>query len=599
VKGINSRAAVLDRTAARIKPEWIDRFGTKTSKYQKYRDRPIAFIEEILGYTLTIEQKLICDRFVVGGQVNVKAAHGVGKSLLAACLTVYNTVVMERETITTAPTFRQVAHVLWKEIRKIRSKIKFAGLEGGQTFLRFGGGSAFGFTAQHNNTDAFQGQHAPGLCGIEDEACGISSAIDQGMLACAVDAESVVLRIGNPTDDRTPFAKHCKNDGAISIPVWNHPNVSWAYDRNHQLHEWVRVAIGLHKGECLPRSQWSKEYGVRSKEFGTSTIEDPATDGRKHSTAKNLRNPQPTSNSLLPTPYSLLNLKDPIPGAIAIEWIERIRYGFTEDSAFWQSRVNAEFPDNVADGIIPKSWLVAARARYDSSPNYWDAIASRYYWQFGVDVADGGGDNHARAYFGGRSVLYGVTTTVPKGDYRDTMHLAGLVVNDVKSYRDAIIAVDNLGVGAGTLGRLLELGHLAQACTFSAAPTRTPKYSTKYANLRTQCYWEFREGLQEQEMAIAPLDGDEELAFEELSAVEYTVNSSGTIVASSKDEVKKKIGRSPDRADAIVMAYWLDPLMRSAESVKVVSDEERLMRESKKSRGVDENLGRLNRVLGA
>jgi phage terminase large subunit len=345
------------------------------------------------------------------------------------------------------------------------------------------------------------------------------------------------------------------------------------------------VAIGLHKGECLPRSQWG-ELGNRYEVIGN----------RLRSKS------EPITYYLLPitsTPNSLRNLRDPIPGAIAIEWIERIRYGFTEDSAFWQSRVNAEFPDNVADGIIPRSWLAAARARYDRDPSYWDAIANRYYWQFGVDVADGGGDNHARAYFGGRSVLYGVTTTVPKGDYRDTMHLAGLVVNDVKSYRDAIIAVDNLGVGAGTLGRLLELGHLARACTFSAAPTRTPKYSTKYVNLRTQCYWEFREGLQEQEMAIAPLDGDEDLAFEELSAVEYTVNSSGTIVASSKDEVKKKIGRSPDRADAIVMAHWLDPLMRSAESVKVVSDEERLMRESKKGRGVDENLGRLNRVLGA
>ncbi len=564
MKGINSRAAVLDRTALRIKPEWIDRVGIKTSKYQKYRDRPIEFIQEILGYELTIEQKLICDRFVVGGQVNVKAAHGVGKSLLAACLTVYNTVVMERETITTAPTFRQVAHVLWKEIRKIRSKVKFAGLEGGQTFLRFGGGSAFGFTAQHNNTDAFQGQHAPGLCGIEDEACGISSAIDQGMLACAVDAESVVLRIGNPTDDRTPFAKHCKNDGAISIPVWNHPNVSWAYDDRHQLHDWVRVAIGLNKGECLPRSQW----GGGSNEW---------------------------SGRVVRPDHSLLNLKDPIPGAIAIEWIERIRYGFTEDSAFWQSRVNAEFPDNVADGIIPRSWLAAARARYDRDPIYWDAIASSYYWQFGVDVADGGGDNHARAYFGGRSVLYGITTTVPKGDYRDTMHLAGLVVNDIKSYKDAIIAVDNLGVGAGTLGRLLELGHLAQACTFSAAPTRTPKYSTKYANLRTQCYWEFREGLQSGEMAIAPLDGEEEMAFEELSAVEYTVNSNGTIVASSKNEVKKKIGRSPDRADAIVMAYWLDPLWRSSQTVATRADEERAILEIQNRGG--EDLDRLNRIL--
>lgn len=525
--------------------------ATATPKYPKYAGDPIAFIEQELGYTLTTEQKLICDRFAEGGAINVQAAHGVGKSLLAACLTVYNTVVMERETITTAPTFRQVAHVLWKEIRKIRSKVKIAKCEGGQTFLRYNSGSAFGFTAQHNNTDAFQGQHAPGLVGIEDEACGISQAIDDGMLACAVDAESVVLRIGNPTDNRTPFAKHCRNDGAIVIPVWTHPNVSWAYDREHRLYEWVRVAIGLQRGKCQPRSRWLGQ---------------------------------------------LKNFKDPIPGAISIEWIEKIRHGFGEESAFWISRVNALFPENVADGIIPLSWLKAARVRYDADPEYWDNLSAKYYWQLGADVADGGGDNHAIAFMRGRSVLYNVQTIVPKADYQDTMHLADELVAIAKRLPQSQFAIDNLGVGAGTLGRVIQQGYLAQACTFSSAPTDTPTYGTKYNNLRTQVYWEFREALQRSDLAIAPLE-DEEGIFEELSAVEYIVNSTGVTVATSKDEVKKKIGRSPDRADAIVMARWLSPMLKPIALPLELTGEVLAIAQSKVVQD-RESLAELDRVLG-
>ena len=42
------------------------------------------------------------------------------------------------------------------------------------------------------------------------------------------------------------IGKACKQDGSIRIPVWNHPNVAWAY-QGEQLHDWVSIAIGLHE----------------------------------------------------------------------------------------------------------------------------------------------------------------------------------------------------------------------------------------------------------------------------------------------------------------------------------------------------------------
>lgn len=520
MKGINSRAVVLDLTADRVKPEWINR-GKSAPKHSNYVGYPIAFVEKGLNKFLTIEQKLILDRVKDGGEINVQAAHGVGKSFLAALIVFYMTIVMSRETITTAPTFRQVANVLWKEVRKLVSKFKkdFAGIEGGRVFLRSGDGSAFGFTAQHNSTDAFQGQHAPGLGVIIDEACGVSNEIDEGAIACAVDAGGFILRIGNPTNSNTAFAKACKSPGTIKIPVWNHPNVSWAYS-DRRLHDWVAIAIGLKEGKCAKRSNW----------LG-----------------------------------NLQNLKDPIPGAVSIEWIEKVRHRFGVDSAYWQSRVCAEFPDNASDGVIPHSWLVAARSRYDHDPEYWDAIAAGYYWNLGVDVADGGGDRHAIASWGGRSVLYAIESFIPKADLEDVLRLADITGRKIKSLGTAQAAVDNTGVGSGTLGGLRRKGFLASPCMFGAGATDTPEDGTKYKNLKTQLFWELRESLQKGEVAIAPLGELEDQLFEELAAHQYDVDASDVTYLLPKAIVKKKLGRSPDLADATVIGRSLGLINKRVE----------------------------------
>lgn len=41
----------------------------------------------------------------------------------------------------------------------------------------------------------------------------------------------------------------------------------------------------------------------------------------------------------------------------------------------------------------------------------------------------------------------------------------------------------------------------------------------------------------------------------ELAAVKYKINSRGQIQIEAKEEMKKRLGRSPDRADAVVLAF--------------------------------------------
>ena len=147
-----------------------------------------------------------------------------------------------------------------------------------------------------------------------------------------------------------------------------------------------------------------------------------------------------------------------IPGAVSVRWIESIRSKYQENSAYWTSRVEANFPMDCVDGFIPLSWLKEARRRFDENQDYWDHQASLYPWRVGIDVADGGGDNHCFAIWKG-PVLYQVEIIAPLNDRQDTLRLAEIAAKKFKVLGgDIMAAVDNTGVGAGTLAKLLELG---------------------------------------------------------------------------------------------------------------------------------------------
>ena len=51
------------------------------------------------------------------------------------------------------------------------------------------------------------------------------------------------------------------------------------------------------------------------------------------------------------------------------------------------------------------------------------------------------------------------------------------------------------------------------------------------------------------------LPDDDDLRAD-LSALRYQFNADGRIQIESKDECRKRLGRSPDRADAVALAHW-------------------------------------------
>ncbi|MBW4422499.1 MAG: hypothetical protein KME13_25355, partial [Myxacorys californica WJT36-NPBG1] len=407
--------------------------------------------------------------------------------------------------ITTAPTKRQVIELLWGEIRKTHGKKNLPG-ERGQTFLRVSEEArAFGFTASDTNSNAFQGVHHEYLLVIEDEACGISNEIDEGASSCATGANNRFLRIGNPIETGGSFEKACKRKH-IRIPVWDHPNVAWAYQPDSEgvcrLKPEVRAVICNEEGEVLPPLQWAEWC------------------------------PQ-----------------DKIPGAVSIGWIEEARSKYGEGSAYWQSRVEGFFPEDSSQSVIPRSYFIAARRRYDADPAYWNAQAKPHDSRFGLDVGDGV-DEHARSRWQG-AILYSIKAVPTKGDMQDSSRATALAVEGLKEYPGTITVDRGGGFGSGPLDSLLEQGYAAGGVHWGQAAEN----SAEYLNAKAEDFWNLREAMRKGEVAIAPLGDLEERAMEDLAGVYYESTSTGKIRIEDKEKTKKRLHRSPDVGDAIVIGF--------------------------------------------
>jgi len=103
-----------------------------------------------------------------------------------------------------------------------------------------------------------------------------------------------------------------------------------------------------------------------------------------------------------------------------------------------------------------------------------------------------------------------------------------------------------VGLGAGVLDRLKEL----EFAVIGFNGGRSPSDGGRYLNARAEAYWRLRELLEAGEVALPP---DEKL-MDELLSVRWRPTPEGKVRIEAKDDLKARLGRSPDRADAIVMA---------------------------------------------
>ena len=210
------------------------------------------------------------------------------------------------------------------------------------------------------------------------------------------------------------------------------------------------------------------------------------------------------------------------------------QYG--EESSVARVEVMGEFPraddDTVIGMDIVKSAVDRDVSLTASAPIVW-----------GLDVARTGSDKSALCVRQGNHVLEMQTY-----NSMDLMQLCGAIKNkyeDDINNRPQEILIDVIGIGAGVVDRLAEQDLPVRGINVSEAP------STKknYLNLRAELWFLVRDWLAGRDVRIPNDDG----LVAELTSPIYKYTSTGKLKIESKDEMRRRGIKSPDKADALCL----------------------------------------------
>jgi hypothetical protein len=197
--------------------------------------------------------------------------------------------------------------------------------------------------------------------------------------------------------------------------------------------------------------------------------------------------------------------------------------------------------------VIPTDWIKAAQARWTPRPPEGVMMTA-----MGFDPAGGGSDAAELAYrYGG---WYGPLITATGADTADGSSMAAAVM---KHRRDACPVVVDMGGGYGGAVTMRLADNKVEFVKFNGATgssARTKDGSLAFVNKRAEAYWRFREELDPDQPggSVIALPPDPELRAD-LAAPTWSLKPNG-IVLESKEEIRKRLGRSPGKADAVVYA---------------------------------------------
>ncbi|UCG87925.1 MAG: hypothetical protein JSW71_05110 [Gemmatimonadota bacterium] len=238
---------------------------------------------------------------------------------------------------------------------------------------------------------------------------------------------------------------------------------------------------------------------------------------------------------------------------VSVEWYEDRARDWGVGSPLYQARVLGEFAD-AGEGVLFPLTLLEGAIGHELEG---DEDAGVF---FGVDVARSiaGDFNCIAATRGGRLLDLELWRSA------DTMEVVEKVAHAAVARGVKRAAVDVGGPGAGVVDRLRQLKYEVEQVHFGGGASDPQRFR----NRRAEMYWTLREKLERGEVS---LPDDQELVAD-LSALRYAFTQDGRIQLESKDEVRKRLGRSPDRADAVALALaeyaepWFPMIARAGPS---------------------------------
>lgn len=494
--------------------------------FEAWRTDWNKFIKDALGVNLDADQRAIVAAVQHNKMVSVASGTARGKDFVAACAALCFLYLTPRwgrnkrggielrentKVALTAPTDRQVHNIMMPEIARLFNRAKQRGvtLPGRLTSsdIRTGDKEWFltGFKADEHNHEAWSGFHAVNTMFVVTEATGISddtfNAIEGNL-----QSNSRLLLVFNPN---TPVGYAARSQAGdrwtkFRLSNLNAPNVvGRATVIPGQVdYDWVADKL----------AQWCVK--IRPEEM-REELDDFKFEGQC----------------------------------------------YRPDDLF-RKKVLGKFPKVSDDVLIPQQWVELAHER-------WRQAGGREPIQtaprvLGVDVAGMGRDSTCFCMRHGCWVAPLMMHN--SGGNAEHMKIAGQIISERRKQPDLFVCIDTIGEGAGVYSRCLEFENGGErkviSCKFSeGAKDRGGRELTdatgqyRFLNMRAYLFWAVRDWLNPKNNTGAMLPHDAGLD-EEITEIRWAFKSDGRIAIEPKEDIKKRIGRSPDRFDALANTFY-------------------------------------------
>ena len=515
-----------DALAAAIKAHHMTKLGVK---YSTYRKDPVLFGKEILGAEYTEDvQKIMYS--VRDNQVTVaRSATATGKTFGAAHLALwwYKCFPNSEVYLTAAPPLENLKRLLWGEILRAASQNPTQFKGDTQTNLFLGqpknkhwiAGLAIPTSGTAEERESkFSGKHSEHLLFIVDEGDAVPEEVYKGIDGCMSGGHSRLLILFNPKiQSGTIWQK--ERDGmanVIELSAFSHPNVITG-------EEVIKDAVTREK-TVARINEWTRPIME-----GESIAED-----------------------CFEVPEFLVGCTAEAPNGIAYPPLKSGTRKITEPG--FSYKVLGKYPAQGENQLISEEWIAAARSRWDLYvAQFGERPPEGVRPRMGLDVAELGMDSNMLCRRYGNWVARFI-----QWDGVDTDESARRGLEHYKTFDPELMIVDATGLGSNVAPSMIRLGRpeiiRAVGVKASERPSRLIKSELgEFQYLRDQLWWACREWLRTDPGAMLPPDN---LLIEELKAPTYGKKmANGKITITDKDQLRKILRRSPDRADALCLTF--------------------------------------------
>jgi hypothetical protein len=238
-----------------------------------------------------------------------------------------------------------------------------------------------------------------------------------------------------------------------------------------------------------------------------------------------------TLDNLLEMSEQELNI-NPCPYLTSRRWVKEKFLEWGPGHPLWEARVVGNFPLQSDSALLSLTWLEQAKLR---------EIQEEGEFFAGLDVGGPGEDETVLCVRRGPRIvlLQAWSHSDPRGEV-----LAALRPFEGKLKN---INVDSVGIGYGMSLHLRDHKLPVRFVNVGSAA----RDNEKYVNLKAELYWAFRERAKSGDLCGLTDD----LAISQLASIQYSHNSRGQIEIEAKKHALKRGVRSPDRAEAIILAF--------------------------------------------